>query len=156
MNLDIAICVWPHKSRVISQLESSKLLDSCVLGVECKLERDTLYMFVRSSLVSNKQNCDVLTFNPHHHVLLLYIAQHLDPADIYALQLVRNDYLLPLLVCKFELMPSPRHAGTSATRPTPAPYIKSWPSVSSGAAAHTPSAVSAAFLIFRRTNLLRS
>jgi len=48
--------------------------------------------------------------------LLLSIAQHLDLADIYALQLVRNNRLSPLIMHDFSLMPSPpRHAGTYAT-----------------------------------------
>ena len=41
------------------------------------------------------------------HNLLLYIAQRLDLADIYALQLVRNNRLSPLLTNKFELMLDP-------------------------------------------------
>jgi hypothetical protein len=89
--------------------------------------------------------------------LLLCIAQHLDLVDIYALQLVRNDRLSPLLTHKLKIDASlPRHAGTYATRFTPAPYIESWPSASSGVAAHSRSTVSNVFLIFRRTNLSRS
>jgi hypothetical protein len=85
--------------------------------------------------------------------LLLSIAQHLDLADIYTLQLVRNNLLL---THKFELMPFPRHASTYATRSTLVPYIESWPSASSAVAAHSRSTVSNVFLIFRQTNLSRS
>jgi hypothetical protein len=84
--------------------------------------------------------------------LLLSIAQHLDLADIYALQLVRDNRLSIFL----ELMPPPRHAGIYATRSTPAPYIESWPSASSAVAAHSRSTVSNVCLIFRQTNLSRS
>ncbi len=77
--------------------------------------------------------------------LLLSIAQHLDLADIHALQLVRS--LSSLLMHKFGLMLPPRHAGTYATRFIPAPYIGNWPSASSGVAAPSHSTVSSAFLI---------
>ena len=89
--------------------------------------------------------------------LLLCIAQHLDLADIYALQLVRNNCLSPFAYAQVRIdAPPPRHVGTYATRSTHAPYIESWPLAFSGVAAHSPSMVSNVFLIFRQTNLSRS
>ena len=83
--------------------------------------------------------------------LLLSIAQHLDLADIYALQLVRFDRLFHSE--NVDLRSSSRHAGTYATRFTPAQYIESWLSASSGVVAHSHSTASNVFPIFLLTNL---
>jgi hypothetical protein len=87
--------------------------------------------------------------------LLFSIAQYLDLADIYALQLVRVDGFVPsdrqiLNSCLFN-----RLANISVTRFAPDRFIEAWLSASSSDAARSRYTVSSAFPIYLRINWWR-